>query len=973
MPAAEAARGFRVPAGFEVTVFAAEPLVRNPIAMDWDNRGRLWVAENLTYDAGGFAEDLRDSITILTDSDGDGAADARTVFTDAIGHVTSLAWGRGGVYVMCPPRLLFIPDRDAGDVPDREPRVVLEGFDVPPENYHNFANGLRFGPDGWLYGRCGASAAGNVRQPEQPLESAIPVRGGMWRFLPSTGLFEALCHGTTNPWGHDWTADGETVFINTVNGHLWQMIPGAHFRRSHTLDAAPLVYEPLDMHADHWHFDTREHWTDSRGATGTHDLAGGGHAHSGMAIYQADQWPAQYRDRLLTINLHGQRVNVERIEQGGSTIVARHEPDMLFSNDPYFRGVELSVGPDGSVYLADWSDTGECHEHTGVHRDSGRIYRISYGDAASAAAGATDLASLSAAELIDLHEHANQWLVRAARRELSDRIAAGKDLQMAAGQIEQRLGNAATVRQRLELQWTAHALAATKGEFSPRRYEPTLSASDWRIRRQAVLLMTDAHPLDTALGEARDHETQFQPAVLERLIQLARHEQAPQVRLALASALQRFPRERRADLATQLVRHAEDANDPTIPSMIWYGLMPLANSEPARLPAIAQHSQIPRVRHNIARFLAETIETNRASMQELLTICAQQPADAQRDVVEGMAAGLKGRYRVDPPAHWEQFLKTTSLASDDQVLRELRVVFGEGRALDEVRTLALDETADLNDRIAALETLIGAEPEDLRSLCETLLGVRFLNKTALQGLSRYTDPGIARQLVERYRRFHVTERPDVIATLVARPAFAAELLAGIESGSIPRDDVSATAARQILELRDAELTERLSQVWGELRQTPEEKQHEIERLKAYLTAERLAAANHQRGKELFDKSCRNCHRLLGSGETIGPDLTGSDRRNLDYILGNVVDPSAVVTRDFQITSILLDDGRVLTGIIIAETPQTVTLQTPDGKVTVEEERIEQGRQSNKSLMPDGLLENLTDEQIRDLVGYLQQA
>ncbi|MEO6787508.1 MAG: PVC-type heme-binding CxxCH protein, partial [Chthoniobacteraceae bacterium] len=238
MPAAEAAAKFQVPPGFKVSVFASEPDVQNPIAMSWDARGRLWVAENYTYAERPkrFELGLRDRVLIFEDKNGDGHFSSRKVFTDDVQMLTSVEVGRGGVWLMCPPQLLFIPARDGADKPDGPAEVMLDGFTVPQDNYHNFANGLRFGPDGWLYGRCGASAPGDIGVPGTPAAERIPLRGTMWRFHPKTHVFEALCSGTTNPWGHDWNEMGELFFINTVNGHLWHGITGAHFVRPHTID-----------------------------------------------------------------------------------------------------------------------------------------------------------------------------------------------------------------------------------------------------------------------------------------------------------------------------------------------------------------------------------------------------------------------------------------------------------------------------------------------------------------------------------------------------------------------------------------------------------------------------------------------------------------------------------------------------------------------------------------------------------------
>ena len=377
---AEALSKLTLPPGFKATIFAAEPAVQNPIAMCFDPQGRLWIAENYTYAERPLKFDLRlrDRIVVFEDAKGDGHATKRTVYDDQLQMLTSIARGDGGTWAMCPPQLLFIPDKDpqAADPTGGTPQVMLDGFTVPSENYHNFANGLSWGPDGWLYGRCGASCPGDVGLPGTPVEQRIPLRGTMWRYHPQRKVFEALSSGTTNPWGHDWDENGELFFVNTVNGHLWHGITGAHFTRPHTLDQNQHVYSLIDQHADHFHFDTGKGWQASRDGA-ANDL-GGGHAHCGTVIYQGGNWPEEFRGKLFTLNFHGRRFNTERLEPNGCGYVGKREPDVMFFGDPWFRGLDLATGPDGGVFVLDWSDTGECHERTGVHRTSGRIFKIIY-------------------------------------------------------------------------------------------------------------------------------------------------------------------------------------------------------------------------------------------------------------------------------------------------------------------------------------------------------------------------------------------------------------------------------------------------------------------------------------------------------------------------------------------------------------------------------------------------------------------
>ncbi|HEX7376406.1 MAG TPA: PVC-type heme-binding CxxCH protein, partial [Pirellulales bacterium] len=344
-----------VPKGFRVSLFASDPEVRQPIAMAFDTRDRLWVAECYSYvKSNAFDTEQRDRVLIFEDTDHDGKADRRTVFWDRAQRLTSVEVGFGGVWVLCPPQLLFIPDADRDDRPDGEPIVVLDGWATTG---HTFANGLRWGPDGWLYGRQGIQGVSHVGAPGTPDEERTPVNCGIWRFHPQRKAFEMVCHGTTNPWGMDWDDHGELFFINTVIGHLWHAVPGAHFRRMYGEDLRPQLYELIEQTADHVHWDAGEDWTATRKQlSDATSRTGGGHAHTGLMIYLGENWPQEYRGELFTLNLHGRRINHDHLERAGATYVGRHRPDLMSFGDPWFRPIDLAYGGGGGVYVLDWSD-----------------------------------------------------------------------------------------------------------------------------------------------------------------------------------------------------------------------------------------------------------------------------------------------------------------------------------------------------------------------------------------------------------------------------------------------------------------------------------------------------------------------------------------------------------------------------------------------------------------------------------------
>lgn len=922
MSATEAAAKMQVPPGFRVDVFASEPAVQNPIAMAWDRRGRMWVAENYTYAerTQRFDLSMRDRVLILEDADNDGKAESRKVFTDQVQMLTSVEVGKGGVWLMCPPRLLFIPDRNGDDVPDGPAETVLDGFTVAVESHHNFANGLRWGPDGWLYGRCGHSCPGNIGVPGTPEGRRVPIRGGIWRFHPEHKIFEVLTHGTTNPWGHDWDAKGELFFINTVNGHLWHLMPGAHLREPSGVSVNPGVYERLDTIADHYHFDTKSGWHNSR--DGKANDFGGGHAHCGMMIYQGTQFPEAYRNRLFTLNLHGRRANVERLERSGAGFVGRHEPDVFLAADPWFRGMEISTGPDGSAFVLDWSDMGECHESTGVHRTSGRIYKVSHGS------GGT--------------------LPKPDISMVTPRCLAGEG--------------------RLPRLWNDYQ----KGKTSKESLLALLDDPDESVRVWAIRLLTDFWPLDTLMGPLKGSIYPNDPETIAGLLKLGEKDKAGLVQLALASTIQRLPISQRSALAARLVAHEEFAKDPNLPLLVWFGLIPLGDNQQADLVRVALASRWPDTTRLITRHLALRVEKDPQGLGELIRRAMELPPLLQESVLVGMREAFQGWHKAPKPKGWDAFAATAVPGNKPDLTRELETIFGNGRAMEEIKGIVLNDKADLHTRQKALQTLIDARPRDLRKICEAVLGVRTLNITAVKGLGLFDDPAIARKLVAEYGRFQSLERPAVLDTLVSRPIFARELLTHLGSGpkQIPRGDLGAYHARQIRALNDPALAKLLVEAWGELRDSPMDKKKQMEDLRQKLKPEVLAKADLSQGRFQYQKACASCHMLYGEGQKVGPDLTGSGRSNLDYLLENMVDPGAVVGADFRMSILALQDGRVLTGLITSRNDKTLTLRGQNDTHTLAVGDIAEIKPSASSLMPEGMLQTLTADQVRDLFAYL---
>jgi putative membrane-bound dehydrogenase-like protein len=986
MSAAEAAKSFQMPPGFKVSVFASEPDVRQPIAMAFDPRGRLWVAENYTYAEASvsFATNLSDRVLIFEDTNHDGRFDQRTVFYDRAKILTSVEVGLGGVFLMCPPRLLFVPDRNGDDIPDGEPEVLLDGFNTTTGNHHTFANGLKWGPDGWLWGRVGISSQALIGLLGAPDAERVAMNGGIWRYHPTRHVFEAVCHGTTNPWGLDWNAEGEPFFINTVIGHFWHAIPGAHLQRMHGADVNPHSYELLPQHADHYHFDTGLDWTKSRAAqdgstfAAGSDALGGGHAHTGLMIYQGDNWPGEYRGRVFTLNLHGRRLNQERLERDGSGYVAKHEPDFIQIGDPWFRGIDLIEGPDGGVYIADWSDTGECHEHDGVHRSSGRIYKVTYGDPAKPSFG--DLTKLSNEQLLPLLTGSNEWAARQARQLLATRTALSGKPAFPVRQLTTEFGRRRDVVSRLRVIWALNAVGAPTSDWLVDRISGPTRDRDEHIRAWAIRLLSERfHPFPGEPSlEDRRRRASWGPAdawasAEKAFLDLAKNDPEPSVRLALASALPKVPANARTGLANSLLAHAEDATDHNLPLMLWYGVEPIVSADSAAGVQLALAAQFPTVRRLAARRLAEDIENRSDAVAALLKGAVSLGPMARADYLEGFAAAWRGWRKLPAPIGWTEFRATFNGQENpaiDSKLSELDLLFGSGRALAELRAVAADTKAAENARRTALRTLLDSGTADLEPLLKSLSGDAVLRADALVGrLQLGFADGPAAALV-RYPWIVASERARVLGAMVTRPAAAKALLDAVVDGRVPRSDVTPFHARQIAGLNDPALTIRLTEVWGAVSSTDAEQRASIERLRPQLTASRLQSADLAHGRALFQQLCGACHRLYGEGGQVGPDLTGSGRANLDYLLENIVAPSAVVPAAYRMTVLNLKDGRSLNGVVTARTDRTVTLQTPTEQTTVEKSEVESTEESTASMMPEGLLESLKPDDQRDLIAYL---
>ena len=568
----EAAKTMQVPKGFNVTLFAGEPDIKQPIAFCIDDRGRLWVAEANNYPDKNAGK--KDRIIILDDTDGDGRHDKRIVFYDKLEYVSGIEVGFGGVWVMSIPNFYFIPDADYNGVPDGEPVVLLDGFGTHA-NSHTIANGFAWGPDGWLYGTHGITNWSLPGKPGTPKEKRRRFEGGVWRYHPVRHMWEPFAIGTTNPWGIDWNEYGHAFVCNCVNPHLFHIIQGAHYEPSRNRPTGRFAYERIPTIADHLHFTNTK---TIRAGIGTpeEDAAGGGHAHSGTMIYLGDNWPAKYRGDVFMNNIHGRRINHDRLARKGSGYAASHAPDVMRARDPWFVGVTLAYGPDGGVYVSDFSDTGECHHTRNTQKHTGRIYKITFGKPKP---WKGDIGKLNILELVKLQSHPNEWFTRHARRVLHER-------QANTSVLAKTLKSSRSVPLRLRALW---ALRVT-GNLDEKKLEGLLQDSSEHLRAWAIqLLCENRKPSEVARAE---------------FARMAHEDKSPLVRLYLASAMQRLLLKQRVPVLAHLLAHTEDKDDQNLPLMYWYATEPVVAADRVAAVKLLTACQIPKVRQFITHRMA---------------------------------------------------------------------------------------------------------------------------------------------------------------------------------------------------------------------------------------------------------------------------------------------------------------------------------------------------------------------------------
>lgn len=349
-----------------------------------------------------------------------------------------------------------------------------------------------------------------------------------------------------------------------------------------------------------------------------------------------------------------------------------------------------------------------------------------------------------------------------------------------------------------------------------------------------------------------------------------------------------------------------------------------------------------------------------------------EDAQFQLDLLKGMSDGLKGRRHVPKPAPWDKVAEKLSRSPNTQVqelTRTLSLTFGSANAMTDLRRQLQDPSAATEVRQRALASLLEAKDAQLPALLHALLNEPSMRSHALRGLAAYDDPRTPPAILDVYPKLSVAERRDALNTLVSRAAFAVKLLDGVRQSIVPRKDLTADIIRQLRQWKDPKLNEQVEKLWGTARESGADKLQQIAQFKAKLQT--APAGEPHRGRAVFARICQQCHTLFDVGGKVGPDLTGSNRADLDYVLHNILDPNAEIPNDYRSSTVETKDDRILTGILTRQDDTAVVIVTANDTVLLPRAEVRGIQQNQLSMMPEGLAEALTTADLADLIAYLK--
>ncbi|XZE54541.1 PVC-type heme-binding CxxCH protein [Planctomycetaceae bacterium SH139] len=969
---AEAVAKMTVPPGFRAELVCHEPDLLNPVAMAFDDRGRIYVTESFEYPRHEPGPG-RDRIKILTDTTGDGYFDDVKIFAEGLNIPSGIAVGHGGVWVANAPDILFLEDTDGDDRADRS-TVVATGFGR--DDTHELPNALTWGPDGYLYGLNGVFNRSVVKQDDRVYDFTC----AMFRIDPVTRRFDLFCEGTSNPWGIAFDDQGSAFVSACVIDHLWHLTETGYYHRQGG---------PYPPHT--WKIESIVDYK--------HQMA----AYCGIEYFDSPAYPEPYRNKLYMGNIHGGCINVDSVTRQGSTYRGQPHDDFITANDVWFMPVAQKTGPDGCLYVLDWYDRYHCYQDAsadpqGVDRGHGRLYRIVH--QTRPAIKYPDLNLLSNEKLGELLGDANIFYRQRAAIILSHRLRSQSPTANPDPAIN---NNDTTVLANLERLFSEQLTTTAAIDQQPRfpLFElTTLLYAPQTSSAVVAKLLGHEHPQVVAWAvRAAASRNDLDTKVLEQIQPLAAHAD-PRVRLQVAIAANKAARQVPSLNASQwlldVLAHSED--DGLLPRIVWRNLEPRVTSDQAvivdALDAVQDDQQLlvamaPRIADRLLADIRPELNgkgdaQRLRGVMQLATKLASVSRQPAIEVLERMLSKLRSgelRPAVAGPvlaANKELFSDQQLALADHPAVIQLMMFAAEPRASELATEMVLDRALANKDRLGLLRTLASVRPaalgpavrqwsDDLQRGTPVDNGWR---DGLLETVIRNGDAETIQQLITTLPSLPTGVQATVASQMCQRQATAKQLLTAITAAEISKEVVGPNQVRSLAANNWPDVSGQVGEIWGMVRQQDSaERKRVVEEMTQYLLKD--ARGNAKRGVAVWNRVCGQCHKLHGQGFDVGPDLTSNGRGNFEQLIISVFDPSLVIGNAYQNVTVVTTDGRVLNGIVIERSGARVVLKTQGGKTEViASDDIDQLEESKLSLMPEGLEQQISKQEIADLFALL---
>ena len=959
----DAIKKLRVAPEFDLSLVAAEPTVVKPISMEWDARGRLWVALTPEYPWKNDSTPGRDSIVILEGLGKGGKVGKRSVFADGLVLPTSFVFHRDGVIVSQAPQILFLRDTDGDGKADRR-EVLFDGFGI--RDTHAVINNLRWGLDGWVYGCQGYSGNESTNVVNGRGQGFGKIGNGIFRFRPDGSAMEQVASYSGNSWGIDFNWEGELFFSKANGPHVNHVVLPERYLSRGKLGSATSDKSIEDHQKVNPIYGDKRHEYVQVAPVGVFTGA------SGATVYEGGAWPLRYHGSFFVSEPTVHIVHEDILTRGENPTyeaTRRDEVEFMAGNDLWFRPVHTRVGPDGALYVIDWYCQAVSHndirgiEHgpgnAAVRPDRdhqhGRIYRVHHKDSRNYPA--PSLARASSEELAHALEHPNAWVRNTAQRLLVERGDTSVEPVLTTLMRSNRMAFA-----RVHALWALHGLKS-------------LSESNLGVA------LADRHPsvLNNALRVAAERPAPTTTNVLGLVLKSLK-DTAERTRLdALCALYQWTPGQPTIDAVGKLFPDLKDSWSRS-------AVLGIARQAPTNFIRVAYGSDKADSYRELAGPLVDDFLAKKENgpCEWILTRASRAPGGADRLKIAVLDAFAKRLAEYSPPfnTNIEAALKT--FAKTDN--RSLRVAaFPVIQHYVQTASAAVD-TDKLRTNLLADLTNEKLKDEERGTLLASLVKVPELleevlpradkvldkgapppvQKSIVTELGRVTNVAAGAVLVKNFGKLNTENRQLALGTLTKRPAWALELLDAVEAGTVKVTSLGVTGPDRLRTHADKVVARRAATVFDTL-QGPQvrEKDMLIAKFRPALEKD----GDLKNGKELFEKNCAICHRFADKGKDLGPELTGVGLHGPGVLLTHILDPNRVVEGNFVPYNVTTKKHEEYTGLLKTENRDSVTLKNLEGEIEIKRADIETMRTSGLSFMPDGL-EALGEKNVRDIVSYL---